>query len=103
MTFPLIDTMLYGLYCSTIEIAIVGSLSMCRFFADVSDVFIKIFLSSSISDHTGVMCGDPSSDKVDTKVRFRPLNNFEMTSIDKIFDSVEVLRPFSVPVAKSFT
>lgn len=89
--------MLYGLYCSTIEIAILEYLSMCLFFADVSDVSIKIFLSSSMSDHTGVTWGDPSSDKVDTKARFRPLNNFDMSSIDKILDSVKVLSPlFSV-------
>jgi hypothetical protein len=51
--------------------AILGSFVIFLFFVEVSNVFIKIS-SPSISAHTGVIWGDPSSDRVDTKAKFLP-------------------------------
>jgi hypothetical protein len=56
MTTPLIDTMLYGLYCSTTDNATLGFLDIFLFLTAASDVFTNIIsFSSSISAHTGVM------------------------------------------------
>ena len=53
--------------------AIWGSFFIFLLFAELSKVFIKI-TSPSISAHIGVMCGDPSFDKVDMKAKFLPWN-----------------------------
>ena len=66
--------MLYGLYCSTTDIATLGFLDTFLFLTAASDVFTNIIsFSSSISAHTGVMWGNPSADNVDIKTRFLPL------------------------------
>src|SRR5690348_14539798 len=83
MTFPLIETMLYGLYCSTAEIATVGFFNMCLYFAVTTEVLIRI-VPFSTSAHTGVICGDPSLDKVETKARFLPLKILAISSWESV-------------------
>jgi hypothetical protein len=82
ITLPLINTILYGLSASDIEIATLGSLDTFLCFILHSTVLIKILLLfSSRSIHVGVTWGEPSFMSVDRWAKFFPLSNWITGSV----------------------